>query len=371
MKKVIAAGHICLDITPAFTGKKKGRIGDILQPGKLIEVGGATVSTGGAAANTGLGMKILGADVTVMAKIGEDAFGDIISSEMRKYGVEKGLIRSKDESTSYSVVLAVPGNDRVFLHNPGANHSFCAEDVPEELLREAALFHFGYPPLMRRMYENEGEELLKLFRKVKEAGCAISLDLAAVDPDTPAGEADWKLILEKVLPYVDFFVPSIEELGFMLDRERYQDWQKRAEGRDITEILSLDEDIRPLAEKSMALGAKVVLLKCGAPGLYYATSSKGKLDKLPPELELDTAAWADREGFEPSYVPDIIRSGTGAGDTSIAAFLTAMLNGETPEESVSLAAASGASCVTSFDALSGLKSLPELKAKIKAGWAKV
>lgn len=32
-------------------------IGDVLKPGKLIEMGKAKVSTGGAAANTGLGMK--------------------------------------------------------------------------------------------------------------------------------------------------------------------------------------------------------------------------------------------------------------------------------------------------------------------------
>lgn len=32
-------------------------IGDVLKPGKLIEMGKAKVSTGGAVANTGLGMK--------------------------------------------------------------------------------------------------------------------------------------------------------------------------------------------------------------------------------------------------------------------------------------------------------------------------
>lgn len=64
-------------------------------------------------------------------------------------------------------------------------------------------------------------------------------------------------------------------------------------------------------------------------------------------------------------------SGTGAGDTSIAAFLTAMLGGYTIEECMQLSTATGASCVTEYDALSGLKSFSELQKKIEEGWVKV
>lgn len=76
------------------------------------------------------------------------------------------------------------------------------------------------------------------------------------------------------------------------------------------------------------------------------------------------------EGFERSYIPEKLVSGTGAGDTSIAAFLTAMLEGCSLEESLHLAAATGASCVASYDALSGLKSFDELRDKMKQGWQK-
>ena len=69
-------------------------------------------------------------------------------------------------------------------------------------------------------------------------------------------------------------------------------------------------------------------------------------------------------------MPERVLSGTGAGDTSIAAFLTAMLEGYTLEESMHLAAATGASCVAAYDALSGLKSFEVLQKKIGAGWAK-
>lgn len=369
-KKVIAAGHISLDITPVFPGKKVSRLDALLRPGNLIQMEKAEIHTGGSVANTGLAMKLLGADVSLMGKVGDDAFGSMIQRILEEYGAGGNLLVSPGESTSYTVVLAVPGIDRIFLHGPGANDTFCAENIPAKALEDAALFHFGYPPLMRRMYQEGGKELVKIFRMAKEAGAATSLDMAAVDASSKAGEANWRSILEAVIPYVDFFVPSVEELCFMLDRERFALWQERAAGRDITEILNVEQDVRPLAQQCMDLGAKVLLIKCGALGMYYQTSCEARLAQISRRVDLDLAAWAGKEGFEQSYVPDRILSGTGAGDTSIAAFLTAMLMGRSLEDCLHLAAGTGASCVAAYDALGGLKSFEELEKKIQAGWAK-
>lgn len=369
-KKVIAAGHICLDITPVFPGKSTDSLGDILSPGKLVNVGQADVHTGGSVANTGLAMKFFGADVSLMGKVGNDPFGKIICEMLKADDAEKGMLISNQESTSYSVVVAVPGIDRIFLHNPGANHTFRAEDIPQKELEEAALFHFGYPPLMKSMYENDGAELLKLMKRAKECGTATSLDFAAIDPDSEAGSADWGCILSKVIPYVDILVPSVEELCFMLDRERFFQWQERAAGRDITEILDIEKDVKPLANRCMELGAKILLIKCGAPGIYYQTASRQILEHVGEKLAFDVSKWADMRGFERSYIPDRVLSGTGAGDTSIAAFLTAVLEGYSPEMSMHLAAAAGASCVAAYDALSGLKPFDELEQRIRDGWAK-
>lgn len=369
-KKVIVAGHICIDITPIFPDKKTAKLDDILSPGKLVQTGAADVHTGGAVANTGLALKILGADVSLMGKVGCDAFGDMICNILKKYDADEHMIHSAEESTSYSVVLAVPGIDRIFLHNPGANNTFRANDIPSDALCDAVLFHFGYPPLMRAMYENDGKELAHLMQSVRAAGVATSLDMAAIDADTEAGKLDWNGILKRVLPHVDFFVPSVEELCFMLDKKRFAEWQKRAEGKDITEILDIEKDVKPLAEICMSYGVKVLLIKCGAPGMFYKTAGCERLSEISPRIGLDVTAWADKEGFEASYVPEQILSGTGAGDTSIAAFLACVLNGETPQTAMQLATATGACCVTSYDALGGLKPLEELKEKIRNGWKK-
>jgi len=369
-KKVIVAGHICLDITPIFPNKTVAHLTDILSPGKLLNVEAADVHTGGCVANTGLAMKILGADVTLMGKIGADAFGDMVRSVLRKYNADSGLLIINGETTSYSVILAIPGVDRIFLHNPGANNTFSAEDIPRDVLDETALFHFGYPSLMASMYENEGKELVNMMKFAKEAGAVTSLDFASIDPNSAAGVVDWDEILKRTLPYVDFFVPSVEELCYMLDRSRFYEWQERAAGRDITEILNIERDVIPLADKCMAFGARGLLIKCGASGIYYRTADKGKFDPLCQKLQLDVDEWAGKEGFENSYIPQKVLSGTGAGDTSIAAFLTAMLEGYSLEKTMHLTAATGASCVETYDALSGLKSFEKLQAKIDAGWTK-
>ena len=344
-KKAIAAGHICLDITPIFPVEKGGTPAELLVPGKLLRMNGADVHTGGSVANTGLAMAFLGANVRLMGKVGDDDFGRMILDILRRHGGGiEGMKVDPDAVTSYSVVLALPGQDRLFLHAPGANDTFTVADVDFDGIRDADLFHFGYPPLMRRMYENDGTELVELFRRVKELGLATSLDMAAIDPDSEAAKVDWRKLLCQLLPYVDFFLPSIEELCVMLDRP-------------------LNEKPEALAQELLQMGTKVVVIKCGEKGLYYQTGEA----KIPALCEKD---WSHRQGFQPAFPPEKVCSATGAGDTCIAAFLTAMLDGRSLEDCIKLAAATGASCVEAYDALSGLKSFAELEEKIARGWGK-
>ena len=357
--KIIAAGHICLDITPVFpAGQSVREPGELLVPGRLVRMEGADVHTGGSVANTGLALKLLGNDVTLMGKIGADAFGGMVESVLAKYGAS-GLITDPDSATSYSVVLAMPGIDRIFLHDPGANDTFASSDIPDAAFEDAELLHFGYPPLMKNMYAGSGRELTDLLRRAKEHGLAVSLDFAAIDPASEAGAADWKAILGNVLPYVDFFVPSFEELCFMLDREQYQ--RLSAGGGDMTANLDVEKECAPLAQKLLDMGCRFVLIKCGTSGMYYRAAGSEALGKIGPRVRIDAQTWADRRGVQPCIPAEIVRSATGAGDTSIAAFLTAMLRGYTPEKCAALAAAEGACCVTAYDALSGLKPIEDLE----------
>lgn len=362
-KKIVSAGHICLDIMPVFDPEKEMNTKELFQPGKLVEVGAAQMHVGGSVSNTGLAFDYFGADVTLMAKVGDDSFGRMLSHMVNGYGVQNKLLYSVGCSTSYTVVIAPPGVDRIFFHCPGANDWFGYEDIDFESVREADLFHFGYPSIMKKLYGNP-QELVGIFRKAKELGTLTSLDLAAVADGTEAARVDWCSVLCELLPYVDYFVPSAEELCFLIDRERYREWMKRANGGDVTDVLKWEDDIRPLSKRLIQWGAKVVLIKCGTPGMYLKT---GKIEdgQLPGKRE-----WSQTEIFEKSYKADKFCSATGAGDVSIAAFLTAALEGYTPHRCLNLAAAAGACCVTAYDALGGLVPFPELEKRVDGGWQK-
>jgi sugar/nucleoside kinase (ribokinase family) len=197
-----------------------------------------------------------------------------------------------------------------------------------------------------------------------------SLDLAAVDPNSPAGQVDWKTILRNTLPFVDIFMPSVEEFLFMLDREKYDRLVAAANGRDLTTIIDVQRDVKPLAEKAFQMGAKIVMIKCGEPGVYFKTTDSDKIAILENKLGFSLPGWANREGFEASYVPECVVSATGAGDVTIAAFLASLLSEYALETCLKFATASGACCVEAYDSLSGLKSLEAIQNKIDLGWKK-
>ena len=62
---------------------------------------------------------------------------------------------------------------------------------------------------------------------------------------------------------------------------------------------------------------------------------------------------------------DKVASGTGAGDTTIAAFLSAILAGKDWQDALHLATATGALCVQTYDALSGIIPLEDVQKKIE------
>jgi sugar/nucleoside kinase (ribokinase family) len=115
---------------------------------------------------------------------------------------------------------------------------------------------------------------------------------------------------------------------------------------------------------------KIAIIKCGAPGIYYKICPKVGLSEIEKIMGNNATNWGSKEGFIESYLPEQVISATGAGDTSIAAFLASIMKGYPLETCLELMVAMGAACVESYDALGGLKTLDELLILIKDGWKK-
>jgi len=367
---VVVAGHICFDLIPEFPHGLGYDLGQILVPGKLINVRSAATSTGGSVSNTGLALQRLGLKVATMGKVGDDFFGKAILDRLRMYRAEKGMSVVAGEATSYTVVIAPPGIDRVFLHNPGTNDTFGSEDVNLDIVREAMLFHLGYPPLMRRMHENDGEELVKIFRRVKEIGVTTSLDMSLPDPSSPSGKLNWDTILKRVLPHVDIFLPSAEETMFMLNKKKFFAKKKQAGSKEVLELFDFS-DLSELADQLLSYEAKIVGQKAGRLGFYVRTAGAETLQHIGRAKPSGLGDWSNRELFEPSFHVEQVASATGSGDSAIAGFLAAYLNGQSVESCVKYACAVGAQNVQVLDSVSGIRSWEETTRQVQSIWPKV
>jgi sugar/nucleoside kinase (ribokinase family) len=352
--RAIAAGHICVDLMPGLGARPLD-----LHPGELRVVDPLTVSTGGSVSNTGIALHRLGVPTRLVALIGDDPLAAVLRAALDREspGLGDGLVVRPGEGTSYSVILSSASTDRIVLHFPGANDTFAAADLSDDALDGAELLHVGYPPLMRRLCENDGAELERLLRRAHDRGLATSLDTA--EPDRRVGEVDWPALLARVLPHVDAFCPSLGELAAMLGHEvaggRGSVWSGATAPDEAT--------VRELAETALHLGAALVAVKVGAFGLYLRTGARGRVGELAARLPgLNAAAWTDRELWCPIFeVP--VRGTTGSGDATIAGFLAALLDRAVPPEALNLATAVGSLCVEADDAVSGIRSRAEADAR--------
>ncbi len=352
--KVIVAGHICLDVTPKFLSPRGMPMSQLFVPGKLINMGEVNISSGGPVSNTGIALQKMGIKTKLMGKVGDDLFGNGLVGLLKEQNNHDGMIVMEGEQTSYTIVIVPPGVDRIFLHNPGANNTFVADDLDYDFIKNAELFHFGYPPLMQNMFRNEGQQLAEAFQRVKGLGVTTSLDMSIPDRNSESGQTDWDKVLEKTLPHVDLFLPSYEEIMYMIARDKFEQMGGNSNPHDLLEhfdpgLLSV------LSDKLLNYGAKIVVIKCGEKGFYIRTAEKEKLLTIGKTKPADLDNWADREIHEESYYVKEIASATGSGDSSIAGFLSSYLNGLTIEQSVKMACAVGAQNITRFDALSGIQ----------------
>ncbi len=356
MIDIVVAGHLCLDMFPAFAP------GAALAPGETTEVGAATVATGGAVSNVGLALHKLGVAVRLAGRVGDDMFGQAVRAvlEAAAPGLGAQVIAAPGESTSYTMIISPSDDTRHFVHHTGCNATFTAHHLEDTILADARLLHIGYPPLMAALAANDGDELLALLQRAKRMGLTTSLDMAMIDLCGPMGRIDWQRLLARCLPYVDLFVPSAPEILQMLDRPRFKRLAATCCGDALLDCLTAAE-IVDLADALMALGAPIVLLKLGHRGVLLRTAGAARIAGIGRAAPLVPQQWADCTCWAACYDVPVIGT-TGAGDTTIAGLLMALVRGMAAEAALDAACAVGACSVIATDALSGVRDWPATQA---------
>lgn len=129
---VTALGELLIDFTES--GKSP-------QGNPLVEA-----NPGGAPCNVLAMLNKLGKKTAFIGKVGNDAFGRQLSEAVGKSGTDiSGLVTDNDVHTTLAFVHTLSGGEREFsfYRNPGADMMLRKDEVKEDIIKSARIFHFG------------------------------------------------------------------------------------------------------------------------------------------------------------------------------------------------------------------------------------
>ena len=132
MLDVVALGELLID----FAAKSKDPDGYPTM----------AANPGGAPGNFLAALNVYGKKTAFLGKVGADTFGHLLLGTLQKAGIEtKGVVIDPDYFTTLAFVTFDRAGDRSFsfARKPGADTQLRWEEVHEDLIDEARVFHFG------------------------------------------------------------------------------------------------------------------------------------------------------------------------------------------------------------------------------------
>ncbi|WP_432799288.1 carbohydrate kinase family protein [Poriferisphaera sp. WC338] len=278
-----------------------------LGEGQLHHVNPIQLIGGGITSNSGITLAKLGRSVKVFTYIGNDSFGQMLTDMFERSGVDtSSLLVHPEAPTSTTAVLVSESGERTFLHANGAPKKMDMRHYYKhiETLEQARVFLWGYYGLN----PNIESDLPKLLEELRARKTRTVID--------SAGDGGSLSPLDKMLPHLDLYVPSLIEA------------QNQTGLKDPDKII----------EKYRSLGAPGILgVKLG---------EKGALLSSLPNQYLEVAA------IKP---PGEVIDTTGAGDSFLAGLISGLLENLSLEECGKLAVAAGACAVTTVGGWCGSK----------------
>ena len=283
------------------------------EKGLLVKVDSIELFNGGNAMTAALNSAKLGARSAVIGKIGNDFFGKFLKEKLQMGNVvTEGVSVDENVQTSASIALSSSDGERTFLHCVGANGTFSIDDINRDIIDEAKIVFVTGTFLLKTF---DGEQTARFLKECKEKGKITALDVCWDSSNR------WNELLDCAMPYIDIFMPSIDEAVNLAGGEENPD---------------------KIADIFFQKGVKKVVIKLGSRGCYLRES------KESPAIIL------------PCYKNVKVVDTTGAGDSFCSGFLTGYAKGFTFEECGRFANAVGAHCVSAQGATTGIKPMEEI-----------
>ncbi|HXK85379.1 MAG TPA: sugar kinase [Phycisphaerae bacterium] len=285
-------------------------------PGGLRLFDKLAMTTGGNAVNCSIALAKMGLPCDVVVKVGDDALGEFVLSECRKYGVNtEGIIRAPGIHTSYSFVCVMPGGQRSFFHTMGTNGTLCYDDINLDIIRQAK-FCFVTGTMVMKTFD--GEQTARLLAEARKAGAKTLLDTVYVDNATTEA---WHAAIHPCLPVLDYFIPSYPE------------------AKAVTGLTEPND----MAKALQARGCRNVVIKMDERGAFCREAD-------------------GTETFVSSYQVEKVVDTTGAGDCWSAGFLAGLRERLSMPEAALLGNATAAHCIQAPGASTGIVPLEQIKA---------
>jgi fructokinase len=196
----------------------------------------------------------LGRKTAFIGKVGNDGFGRQLADAIQEVGIDaSGLVLDDEVHTTLALVHKLENGDRdfSFYRNPGADMMLREDEVKEDLIRDAKIFHFGTLSLT-------DEEVKKATHKAiaiaEEEGLIRSFD-PNLRPPLWRSLDDAKREVEWGLGHCDVLKISDNEIQWLSGKEDF------------------DEGIAWLREKYPAI--KLICLSMGPDGsrAYYGDTT--------------------------------------------------------------------------------------------------
>ena len=206
--------------------------------GGTVFIDDLTLAVSGAGGTAAIAAAKMGLKTLAVAGVGEDLMGDWVLQRLRHFGVDIwGVQRKAHWRTSSSIVTTRADGSRPALHMLGATKDFYVDDTMIPRVVDAKIFHIGGVGLMTAMDQGQSAVVMKA---AKAGGAVTTVDVFAGSPkDLPA--------IAAVLPYTDYFMPSIEEAQALCGLSDYGD----------------------TAKFFFDMGVKACVLTLGGEGAYY------------------------------------------------------------------------------------------------------
>lgn len=220
---VVALGELLIDFTEN---------GESNQGNPLFEA-----NPGGAPCNVLAMLATLGHKTAFIGKVGKDFFGEQLKRAITEVGIDaKFLCMDEEVHTTLAMVHTDFDGDRdfSFYRNPGADMMLREDEIPEGLLKNTKLFHFG---TLSMTHEGVRAATKKALVLAKEAGALISFD-PNLRPPLWRSLEDAKQQVLSGLKYCDILKISDNEIQWLTGKKDYTEgvlWIK--ERFDISLIL--------------------------------------------------------------------------------------------------------------------------------------